>query len=153
MSWNEISVPETAQIYDLPFPAAHIFTVHLACVSTLYSLRHTFNIFLVFFSRLVHAITPLEENKSFLEKVKLGEQLCGISSMSESLLSTSSWGSNCSTAEVTAKKSAENLHQQKRICKGTIPLLGSACIWILNLLAFVQNNFVLIIENFSDRNC
>lgn len=29
-------------------------------------------------SRLVHAITPLEENKSFLEKVQLGEVLCGI---------------------------------------------------------------------------
>lgn len=28
--------------------------------------------------RLVHAITPLEENKSFLEKVKLGEKLCGL---------------------------------------------------------------------------
>jgi len=27
---------------------------------------------------LVHAITPLEENKSFLEKVQLGERLCGI---------------------------------------------------------------------------
>jgi len=27
---------------------------------------------------LVHAITPLEENKSFLEKVELGERLCGI---------------------------------------------------------------------------
>ncbi len=33
----------------------------------------------------MHALTPLEENKSFLEKVKLGEQLCGISS-EESLL-------------------------------------------------------------------
>lgn len=28
--------------------------------------------------QLVHAITPLEENKSFLEKVQLGEVLCGI---------------------------------------------------------------------------
>lgn len=28
--------------------------------------------------KLVHAITPLEENKSFLEKVELGEKLCGI---------------------------------------------------------------------------
>jgi len=27
---------------------------------------------------LAHAITPLEENKSFLEKVELGERLCGI---------------------------------------------------------------------------
>jgi len=87
---------------------------------------------------LVHAITPLEENKSFLEKVKLGEQLCGISSMSESLLSTSSWGSNCSTAEVTAKKSAENLHQQKRICKGTIALLG----WTISILSKFQKRFL-----------
>ena len=30
------------------------------------------------FCRLVHAITPLEENKSFLEKVQFGEKLCGI---------------------------------------------------------------------------
>ena len=29
-------------------------------------------------SRLVHAITPSEENKSFLEKVQMGEMLCGI---------------------------------------------------------------------------
>lgn len=29
--------------------------------------------------RLVHALTPLEEHKSFLEKVKFGEKLCGIS--------------------------------------------------------------------------
>lgn len=28
--------------------------------------------------KLVHAITPLEENKSFLEKVQFGEKLCGI---------------------------------------------------------------------------
>ena len=28
--------------------------------------------------RLVHAITPSEENKSFLEKVQMGEMLCGI---------------------------------------------------------------------------
>ena len=30
--------------------------------------------------RLVHAITPMEENKSFLEKVQFGEKLCGINS-------------------------------------------------------------------------
>ena len=73
---------------------------------------------------MVHAITPLEENKSFLEKVKLGEKLCGISS-SESLLSTSSWSSTAAagTEEVTAKKSAENL--QNRMCKGTEEILGS----------------------------
>jgi len=64
--------------------------------------------------KLVHAITPLEENKSFLEKVKLGEKLCGISS-SESLLSTSSWGSTTGTTEISTKKSAENLHQQNQI--------------------------------------
>ena len=76
-----------------------------------------------FFSRLVHAITPLEENKSFLEKVKLGEKLCGISS-SESLLSTSSWSSTAApgTEEVAAKKSAENL--QNRTCKGTEEISG-----------------------------
>ena len=73
--------------------------------------------------RLVHAITPLEENKSFLEKVKLGEKLCGISS-SESLLSTSSWGSTTGTTEISTKKSAENLHQQNQICKITIRNLG-----------------------------
>ena len=28
--------------------------------------------------RLVHAITPCEENKSFLEHVQMGEKLCGI---------------------------------------------------------------------------
>jgi len=28
--------------------------------------------------RLVHAITPLEEGKSFLEKVQLGGKLCGL---------------------------------------------------------------------------
>ena len=81
-------------------------------------------IYFLFFSRLVHAITPLEENKSFLEKVKLGEKLCGISS-SESLLSTSSWSSTAAAAgteEVTAKKSAENL--QNRTCKGTEEILG-----------------------------
>jgi len=63
--------------------------------------------------KLVHAITPLEENKSFLEKVKLGEKLCGITS-SESLLSTSSWSSTTAggTEEVTAKKSAENLQNR-----------------------------------------
>jgi len=63
--------------------------------------------------KLVHAITPLEENKSFLEKVKLGEKLCGITP-SESLLSTSSWSSTTAggTEEVTAKKSAENLQNR-----------------------------------------
>ena len=31
-----------------------------------------------FIFRLVHAITPMEETKSFLEKVQLGGKLCGI---------------------------------------------------------------------------
>jgi hypothetical protein len=40
-----------------------------------------------FACRLVHAITPLEENKSFLEKVQLGEKLCGIASEASLLAS------------------------------------------------------------------
>lgn len=36
------------------------------------------NIHSTCFIRLVHAITPLEENKSFLERVQLGGLLCGL---------------------------------------------------------------------------
>ena len=94
---------------------------------------------------MVHAITPLEENKSFLEKVKLGEKLCGISS-SESLLSTSSWSSTAAagTEEVTAKKSAENL--QNRMCKGTEEILGSL---LYGYSPITVKNFVTMYTGFD----
>ena len=68
------------------------------------------------FYRLVHAITPLEENKSFLEKVKLGEKLCGIPTSESFLLGS------------TAAKKKSPLADESRISltlKGNFSLTAS----------------------------
>lgn len=49
------------------------------------------------FCRLVHGVTPLEENRSFLEKVQLGELLAGLE-RSDPLKAVAEVGSSAATS-------------------------------------------------------